>query len=290
MLRVVLTIVLLVVPLASRAADLARVAFSDGRYYLYAAPSGAPASGLVVALHGGGGSPEQFARTSGLADAALRAGFAVVFPAGTTARGGPFHVWNALYCCASAVKRGADDVAFLDRVISDAERRTGARGGAYLTGMSNGAMMAQTYAALRPGRVAALATVAGVMDISRVPVRGAVPFLHIHGTADGSVPYGGGSGGGFVTDVIFPSVENVTLAFLRPHGATTRRQDAIDRRRDGTRVLRTEWVRGGRAAVVLLTVEDGGHVWPGSVRARGLGATREIDATTEVVRFFSAWR
>lgn len=290
MLRAILAMVLLTFPPAARAADLTRVGLGDGRYYLYAAPPGIATPPLVVALHGGGGSPEQFARSSGLADMALREGFAIAFPAGTSARGGPFLVWNALYCCASALDRGVDDVSFIDAVILDAGRRIGAGGRAYVTGMSNGAMMAQTYAALRPGRVAAVASVAGAMDISRLGLRGAVPLLHIHGTSDDRVPYGGGPGGKLVDEVIFPAVGDVVTVFRRPHGRAVRRTGEIDARRDGTRVIRTEWVRDGRAVVVLLTVEGGGHVWPGSRRARGPGATREIEASAEVMRFFSDWR
>ena len=290
MLKVLLAMVLMSVPLASAAADLTRVGFEDGRYYLYAAPPGVTAPPLVVALHGGGGSPEQFARSSGLAEAALREGFAIAFPAGTSGRGGPFLVWNALSCCASAVTRGVDDVGFLDRVIADADQRMQSGGKAFLTGMSNGAMMAQVYAARRPERVAALASVAGVMDISRVRVTKAVPFLHIHGTADDRVPYAGGPGGKLVDEIAFPSVEDLARAFLRPHGAVARSREGLDAKRDGTEVIRTEWTSGGRPVGVLLTVEGGGHVWPGSRRAWGAGATREIAANAEVLRFFAAWR
>lgn len=290
MLKVLLAMVLLVVPSVSVAADLTRVGFGDGRYYLYAAPPGFAAPPLVVALHGGGGSPEQFARSSGLAEVALREGFAIAFPAGTSGRGGPFLVWNAGYCCASAVTRGVDDVAFLDRVVADASARAGATGGAYMTGMSNGAMMAQVYAARRPERVVALATVAGVMDISDVRITDAVPFLHIHGTADDRVPYAGGPGGKLVDEIVFPSVEDLARAFLKPHGTVVRSRERLDAERDGTQVIRTEWAKGGRPVGVLLTVEGGGHVWPGSRRARGAGATREIEANAEVIRFFSAWR
>jgi polyhydroxybutyrate depolymerase len=42
---------------------------------------------LILALHGGGGDPDQFASASGLGPAASRRDYAVAFPAGTGRRG-----------------------------------------------------------------------------------------------------------------------------------------------------------------------------------------------------------
>ncbi len=41
----------------------------------------------------------------------------------------------------------------------------------------------------------------------------------------------------------------------------------------------------------LITVEGGAHHWPGSRKARlASGKTAEIDATTEILRFFAEVR
>jgi polyhydroxybutyrate depolymerase len=287
--RLILLAFLLFLPLAAAAETLTRVGLPGGRSYLVAVPTGVANPPLILALHGGGGSPEQFARSSGLTGPALAAGFAVAYPGGTS-RGGPFLTWNGLYCCGAAVTAGVDDVAFLTAVIDDVAARFGTRPRAYLTGMSNGAIMAQTFAARRPDRVAALATVAGTMDAARLTVGDAIPFLHIHGTSDDMVPYAGGRGRRSVTRTDFASVAEVVAAFRRPHGELPAVRSVIDPVRDGTRVMRTAWGRGARPDVVLLTVENGGHDWPGGRRARGEGATRDISATEEVIRFFAAWR
>ncbi|MGL4278956.1 MAG: hypothetical protein ACRCS0_01205, partial [Albidovulum sp.] len=74
------------------------------RYYeieLPANPKGAP---LILALHGGGGDPDQFAKASGLARAATRAGYAVVFPAGSGRKGDRLLTWNGGYCCGYAAR------------------------------------------------------------------------------------------------------------------------------------------------------------------------------------------
>jgi polyhydroxybutyrate depolymerase len=285
--RLLALLLLMLLPARAGAETLARIDMADGRHYLVALPPGVANPPLIVALHGGGGAPAQFARNSGLTAPALAAGFAVAYPAGTS-RGSGRLTWNGLYCCGPAPASGVDDVAFLAAVIEDAARRFGTRERAFLTGMSNGAIMAQTFAALRPDRVAAVATVAGTMDTARLSVHRAVPFLHIHGTADNRVPYAGGRGRGLRTD--FSSVDSVMAAFLAPYGVLPASRVLVGRGADGTRILRSAWGAGARPAVVLLTVEGGGHVWFGGRRAQRGAAAQDLSASGEVVRFFAAWR
>jgi polyhydroxybutyrate depolymerase len=273
------------------AQELREVRLDDGRSYLIAFPPGVSDPPLILALHGGGGSPAQFARSSGLTEPALAAGFAVAYPAGTSRLDGPFLVWNALYCCGHAPGTGVDDLAFLDRVAADAAARFGLSDRVFVTGMSNGGMLAQTWAATRgPAHVAAVASVAGVMDLSRVRVAGPVPLLHIHGTADDMAPYAGGQGDSALTRTRHSAAEDGVAAFRAAWGRLSETQALIDPVEDGTRVVRRDGLRRDRPAVRLMTVEGGGHVWPGGRRARGEGATRDIDASAEVVAFFSLWR
>jgi polyhydroxybutyrate depolymerase len=257
---------------------------------LPANPNGAP---LILALHGGGGDPDQFAQASGLARAATRAGFAVAFPAGTGRRGERLLTWNGGYCCGSAARKGVDDVGFLKAVIKDAADRFGVDGsGVYLTGMSNGSILSETFAAKNPGLVRAVAGVSGTMDTRRTRVQGKVPALIIHGTADTMVPYEGGQGDTSLTRTDFASVASVVQAFLAPWGGvlaeTTR---TIDHKDDGTSVIVTDYQKGGRVVLRLMTVEGGAHHWPGGRKARlSEGKTQEIDANTEILRFFAANR
>lgn len=287
-----LVLCLILTPLTLRAAALDEVTLPDGRTYLGAAPPGAAHPPLIVALHGGGGNGAQFARQTGLAQAALSAGFAVVFPEGSSRRGRGPQVWNALYCCGYAAAAGVDDVAFLDRVIADAAHRYGvdpAR--VYVTGMSNGAMMAETYGALRPKMVRAVAAVSGTMDVRQVRPKGAVALLHIHGTADENVPYDGGRGGASRTQTEFSSVSADMKVWRAAQGrALTESADVIDRADDGMKVERARWSAGGQVRVELLTVVGGGHNWPGGRRSGKAGETADIDATREVIAFFRSVR
>jgi polyhydroxybutyrate depolymerase len=277
--------------MAGQAADLQEVRLGDARRYLFAMPAGATHAPLILALHGGGGSPGQFARDSDLADVAVGAGFAIAFPAGSSRRGiGPL-TWNGGYCCGYAQAAGVDDLGFLDRVAADAASRFGVGGDrVYVTGMSNGAILAQTYAAARPGRVAAVASVAGTMDLSRVRPKGPVALLHVHGTGDGQVPYAGGVGPDSWVGTDFSAAEDVVAAFRRAQGVMLHPvADRIDPARDGMHVMRTRWLApGGAVRVELLTVVGGGHHWPGGRRSSRRGATRDISASREVVAFFAS--
>lgn len=279
MFRLVLSLLLLfALPVAAET-----VALGD-RFYRIDLPQTPTDAPLIVALHGGGGGGDQFARNSGLSAPANRQGYAVIYPEGT----GRAATWNAGYCCGQAQRRRVDDLAFLDAVIGDAVRRFGLNPArVYLTGMSNGAMMAETYAAQRPGKVRAVAGVAGTMDATRFTPLGRVPLLHIHGTADDRVPYAGGMGKGGRAS--FASVAAVEAAFLAPFPMLARTERIIDPVDDGMRVLERNYTDDdGVTQIRILTIEGGGHAWPGSRRAPRQGGTRDISANTEILRFFAA--
>lgn len=260
------------------------------RYYQIALPADPRGAPLILALHGGGGDPEQFASASGFGRVALRAGYAVVFPAGTGRRGDRLLTWNGGYCCGAAARANVDDLGFLSKVMTDAVDRYGLNGQRiYLTGMSNGAIMAETFAARNPDRIRAVAGVSGTMDTGGNRVGGPVPILILHGTADPMVPYAGGQGERSLTRTDFSSVSDVVDAFLAPWGAgLTKSTREIDKRDDGTSVLVTDHIKGGKVILRLETVEGGGHHWPGGRKARlKEGKTAEIDANAEILKFFA---
>ncbi len=263
------------------------------RFYDIALPADPKGAPLILALHGGGGSPAQFARSSGLGAAAVAAGFAVAFPAGSGRAGDRLLTWNGGYCCGHAMRQRVDDVAFLRAVLRDAADRFGVDGsGVFVTGMSNGAILAETFAAREPALVRAVAGVAGTMDTARVSVGGPVPALILHGTDDRHVPFEGGVGADSRSRTAFASVPSVVGAFLAPWGGglvrSTRRIDAKD---DGTAVEVTDYTKDGKPVLRLMSIEGGGHLWPGKTRARGDDTpTREIDANAEILRFFALYR
>ncbi len=268
-------------------ADRQEVRLGNRFYFidLPARPVGAP---VILGLHGGGGNPSQFARNSGLSIAANAAGYAVIYPAGSGRLG--LLTWNGGYCCAYAAQKGVDDITFLDAVIKDAAQRFRLDPRrVYLTGMSNGSLMAEAYAASRPRAVKAVAGVSGTMDLKTFPVKGPVPLLHIHGTADINVPFDGGVGTGGHTDTSFTAAADVVAAFRAAFKADlTPVTRTIDPAEDGMQVIETTWAKAGKPVVRLMMIEGGGHVWPGGRRAEGQGGgTLDIKANTELLRFFA---
>lgn len=276
--------------LGGAAAPGQRIAVGDRAYWL-SLPPGASSGPLplLVALHGGGGKPGQFARNSGIAGAALARGFAVALPAGSGRLGRLS--WNAGQCCGHAAAAGVDDLGFLDAVIADARSRLGTDAGpVFIAGMSNGSMMAQAYAAARPGALAGVAAVSGTPDLARFAPSAPVPLLILHGTADQNVPFEGGLGRRSRAKTAFHSVRatlDANLALWRPLGVA----GPLHRTLPGKGRLRaTEdlWTHAGHPALALVTIEGGAHAWPGGrAEARRNGASG-IEANRLILDFFTA--
>jgi polyhydroxybutyrate depolymerase len=56
------------------------------------------------------------------------------------------------------------------------------------------------------------------------------------------------------------------------------------------RVTRSDFADAqGRIPLRLLTVEGGGHTWPGGRRAPRQKGTQDISANDELLRFFALW-
>ncbi|GAB88664.1 extracellular catalytic domain type 1 short-chain-length polyhydroxyalkanoate depolymerase [Gordonia rhizosphera] len=241
---------------------------------------------LVVVLHGGYGSGKQAERSYHWDAQADRGRFVAVFPNGVG------RSWNAGTCCGPAQQSNADDVAFIRAVVDKVAAQTPIdRSRAYVTGMSNGAMMAYRLAC-QTDLFAAAAPVAGTIltDCSRAHP---ISVLHIHGTNDQSVPYGGGPGRYYslkgTARVDGPSVPAVNATFRRIDSCappSVRRAGVVT-----TSVARCP----GSRTVELITVDGAGHQWPGSSRSPlmdlvrpGNAPSTAFDATAVIWDFFAA--
>jgi polyhydroxybutyrate depolymerase len=162
---------------------------------------------LLVALHGGLGSSEQFAANSGFDELAEANGFMVVYPDGIRAipeRPG-LQTWNGGYCCGPAADRNVDDVAYVRFLLDlltarfdiDVSR-------VFAAGHSNGAIMAYRLACELSDRIVAIGVQAGSLGIDDCRPMEPVSVLHIHGLADTNHPIDGGRGTG-VSGVEFRS-------------------------------------------------------------------------------------
>lgn len=214
---------------------------------------------LVLALHGTAGSARQMERMYGLNEKAAASGFIILYPEGI--RGdGTFRIrsWNAGQCCDDAMRNNVNDVAFIsrliDRILTDFRvdhRRV------YVTGMSNGGMMAYRLACELPGKIAAIAPVSATMMTHPCEPGRAVPVLHIHSLLDTKVPYAGGIGiGGYD----FKPVDS-TLHFLATRGGCEDTPERID---NGAFIMKRWRDCGDNLSIESYVTRDGGHSWPGA--------------------------
>lgn len=170
----------------------------------------------------------------------------------------------------------------------------------YIAGLSNGGMMAQRMACEYADRVAAVATVAGTLPAELMgkckPSR-PMPVMVIHGTEDPIVPWGGGAVAGFEEFGKVVSARE-TARFWAAHnqckGAALVVPEPDRDPKDGTRVQLEMFVDcRSKADVTLVTVEGGGHTWPGGYQylpERFIGKTsRDMDANLAIWNFFRGY-
>ena len=241
---------------------------------------------LVVALHGTGGSALQCERDYGLTEKAEEQGHAIVYPEGIP-RPGPFRIrtWNAGRCCDYAMNYAVDDVGFITTLIDQLVRDYKINPAKiYLTGMSNGAMMAYRMACEHPDKINAMASVSGALMTHSCHPSKPVPVLHIHSERDKVVPYHGGIG---LAGYHFPPTDSVVQAWVslnecNPTPAESKVFESFSYRK---------WMADNQIAVEYYLTTDGGHSWPGGHIARP-GADEPsdaIDATKLIWEFFERY-
>jgi polyhydroxybutyrate depolymerase len=264
---------------------------TDGRVrsYLVHAPvaEGAARLPLVIVLHGGGGNARQAMHDYGMNTVAARERFIVAYPNGSGRLRKSLLTWNAGNCCAHAMRQEIDDVAFLRAMVEKIGRDfTIDRSRIYATGMSNGAMMAYRLGCEASDLFAAIAPVAGALNIDCRPSE-PVAVLIFHGTADLHVPCGGGVGPKALERRVDQPVAHAVEIWQTANGCTrawppVKRGSIVSQRWTGCREGTT---------VTLYTIEGGGHAWPGAAPPRLRGAdvpTQEISASETIWQFFAA--
>lgn len=227
---------------------------------------------LVVVIHGAFSTAGEFERQSGFSELADREKFIVVYPNGAYGILGFLQHWNAGHCCGKAAAENINDTGFLDAVIADvSERLTIDTHRVYMVGFSNGGMMAYRYAAERSEVVAAMAAVAASIggrasEVDPVwvipPPARPVPLIAFHGEEDRNVPYDGGRSPAKEGTREYFSVEQ-SINFWVQHNKCLEvpRRDALY---NGL-ISRQIWGDKVRdECVVLFSLEEWGHIWPGT--------------------------
>ena len=248
---------------------------------------------VVLNCHGGAGSAQSQRRTSRMDRVADREGFVVVYPEGTAALG-RMYTFNAGRCCGYARNHHVDDVAYIRALLDDLAAKVNVdRERIYSVGISNGAMLSYRLGAELSDRIAAIGAVAGNLAIDDPRPARPVPLIHIHGLKDPNVQYAGGVGPNALDKVNHRSVADSISIWARLNGCGDK-PTQVDRQTDYVmEVFAPPEGRAG-APVVLYTLPEGGHNWPGGVdvtRYLGTGKLVEtFDASSVLWRFLSQFK
>ncbi|WP_025737314.1 alpha/beta hydrolase family esterase [Mycobacterium genavense] len=256
-------------------------------FHLYRPQGLTDAVPLVVMLHGGFGTGAQAERAYHWDGAADGGHFLVAYPDGLN------RAWNAGTCCGQPQRDNVDDVGFLTAMVAAIEQQIPIdRARVYVTGMSNGAMMALRLGC-QTGIFAAIAPVAGTLLTDCAGAR-PTSVLQIHGTADELVPYNGGPGKTLGANGILrvdgPSAEAVNAIWRAIDGCSSPASTTA-----GDVTTQTAGCADGRT-VELISVAGAGHQWPGGestpgAQRLGLPApSTALDATATIWQFFAQSR
>lgn len=247
---------------------------------------------VVLVFHGGGGNPNQQRYDSKMDAVSEKHRFIVVYPAGSGPIKDKLLTWNGRICCGYAQKNNVDDLAFVRSLLDDlATFASVDKKRVYAAGLSNGAIMSYRLACQLSDRIAAVAPVAYQISIDAFgePPARPVSVLHFHGVHDTHAAYEGGKGkDAYVQGIDNPSVNAAIASWVKHDGCPEKPKIEIKGNAE------QQYFGPGKdgAEVILWTLKDGGHTWPGGRVTKGeerlnLGhINTDIDASELMWSFF----
>ena len=217
---------------------------------------------LVLVLHGRGGSSRNAEKITGFTPLAVSENFIVVYPEGALLKG-PL-TWNAGHCCGDAMRDSVDDVGFidalLDRLIADYPVDPNR---IYVTGMSNGAMMAHRLGIELSHRIAAIASVIGAIFGDEQTPSHPVSALIINGMQDSIIPYAGGISAG----ASMSAWDGTPFAPASDQASFWAAANQCDENPDllsGANTIVTRYRCPDGRRVLYYLLREMGHTWPGA--------------------------
>ncbi len=252
------------------------------RIYIPAIYNGSTAVPLILNLHGYGSNNLQQEVYGDFRQIADTANFIIVHPNGTL-DGSSNQFWNSF--SGSTV----DDLGFLSALIDTIQANYNIDPTSiYSTGMSNGGFMSYDLACYLSNKIAAIASVTGGM----VPSHNAtcapthpVPVMQIHGTADATVPYNGGSFYLHVDSLVKYWAQFNNCAAIPTYSAVPNINTT-----DGATADHYVFNGGTNGSTVeLYKVISGAHTWPGAPFVIGV-TCMDFSASKEIWRFFRKYK
>jgi polyhydroxybutyrate depolymerase len=259
------------------------------RTYRVYRPAGVSTSApLVMVLHGAFGTGKQAEDSYGWDPEADTGKFLVVYPDGTN------RTWDAdPDCCGKAAANHVDDVAFLSKLATSFGSLVDAKR-IFATGISNGSLMSYRLAC-DTKILAAIGPDSGTM-INPCPHPQPLSIIAIHGTADKTIPYGGGpgkrdnagAGSRLPIKIDGPPIPDLIATWRKTDDCPAPRTTTA-----GPVTTSTATCPDGHV-VELITIAGAGHQWPGAKNAPvaqrllGLDApSTALQATPTIWKFFA---
>ena len=243
---------------------------------------------VLMVLHPGLADGEYMERMTKLHQLPDAQDFIVVYPDGFR------RTWNAGECCGQAMKKHVDDIGFLLKLVDELNEQTGGRvrDKFFITGFSNGAIMAYHMACEVPERLIAIAPFGSAYRWEDCD-NGLVPVMHIHGDSDISAPHEGGSSGIKSFDQRIQMAASDTVSRV----ATRSNCSPVPHREEDHALLdtRCQVTDCGGVELKLCVIEGLGHTWPGAAaednflgRKFGPGRT-DIFGSQAILDFFEEY-
>lgn len=190
----------------------------------------------------------------------------------------------------SWVTPNSDDVGFISKIIDSLIVRYSidtAR--IYSCGYSNGGFMSLKLAGLLGNRIAAIASVSGILSNGTAmsfKTTKPVPALFIHGTSDSEVPYNGGKTGWYSVDQTIEFFRNKNLCLLPAETLYVPNVNLTDQSTVEKFTYRSST---NSSNIILFKVIGGRHVWPDAPPLGSVPINRDINASREIWNFFKLY-
>ena len=280
---------------AAGTSDDRRLTTPDGRtrtHHVYAASSlrgtGIPARLLVVALHGGGGTGQQFERDTGLDGWAEANGAVVVYPDGTGggSDGSTFRTWNGGGCCGVAASQRVDDVEYVRLLIEQLRAEyTIDPGHVVAVGYANGGMLAYRLACELSASISAIGVQSSTFERETCTPDEPVAVLHIHGTGDRNLPIDGGVGDESSQDITFNSPREGIKILASADVCAPQATETASVDTPGVVTRRWSPCAGG-TSVAMIEVDTPSHAWMGPSPSNDGGSPEaRLDSTAVLWQF-----